>query len=148
MIKMAQLYIPFCLSRRGCRFLPLPFFPAWETLHRDFVYYPLNVLYCLPRTKSWSLRGQSSYLPRKCHDYGIEPCLSIFMERAPVLVLRYLVVEWSVIWDPPSRLESDPPCHKKDPYLSGSTSGGEFFFLLLIQVATSSGREAVGKFYR
>ena len=129
MIKMAQLYIPFCLSRRGRRFLPLLFFPAWETLHRDFVYYPLNVLYCLPRTKSWSLRGQSSYPPRKCHDYGIEPCLSTFMEHAPVLVLRYLVVEWPVVCDPPSRLESDPPCHKGRSIFIGVDIGWRVFFL-------------------
>ena len=109
--RIEQSYIPFWLSRRG-RIFPLPFFPSWDTLHWNFVNHPLNVVHCLPCTKCWNLWCQSPYPPRKRHNNGIEPGLSSFMECAPVLALRYLIIERSVIRNPPSWLEGNPPCHE------------------------------------
>lgn len=123
-------HIPFWLSGWG-RILKLPFFPSWGNwckLHGDLVNHPLNIMYRHPSTERWNLWCQSPYPPWKCDNNCIEARFSTLMEYTPVLILGQLIVERSVIFDPPLRLKGNPPCHKQRSILLGVDIRWRIFF--------------------
>ena len=111
------------------------FLPSRSKLLCDLVNHPLDIVYSRPCTERRTVWRQSPYPPRKGHNDDIEPRWPTLVKYAPVFIRQRLVVERSIIAEPPPGLESNPPPHKGRCEFIDINFGGQVLLLALDPLA-------------